>query len=233
MIVYKNNEESLGDIEPLAGMIDAYDALLSQATDDEEKFADALLLVYGRVLDDEDLGKLNTHRIIDGLDKDADEIKYLTKDQGASSRDALLKTLRDELHRHSFIPDLTNPSTLGQKSGEAFQYLFGLFELMASVKETYFLKGLKRRLNLLSSAYSFPYPSTENTSLISISFTRNLPKDNVMWANIFSTLNGLIPDDVLVPTLPFVSDPARVIRDMKAMKTKEPPAPPDEGSAPE
>ena len=150
--IFRNNQNSMGDIEPIGGLIDAYDSLVSSYADDEEKFAEAVLLMFGRVLDDDAVDKLAKLRVIDGLDKDSDDLRYLTKDESQSARRDLIALLRNEIYRQSFVPDMTDPAVLGQKSGEAFQYLFALFELMAAVKESYFTQGLRDRLRLGSGS---------------------------------------------------------------------------------
>ncbi len=213
LAIFRNNRNSIGDIEPIQGLIDAYDSLVSSYADDEEKFAEAVLLMFGRVLDDDAVEKLAKLRVIDGLDKDSDDLRYLTKDESQSARRDLIALLRNEIYRQSFVPDMTDPAVLGQKSGEAFQYLFALFELMAAVKESYFTQGLRERLRLVATATAFP-SEPPDISKIDISFTRNLPKDSVMWANIVQSLWGMLPPETLVPKLPFVHDPQATLKAM-------------------
>lgn len=217
--IFKNNTDSLGDIEPIKGLIDAYDTLLSAYIDDEEKFAEAVLLLFGRSLDDEAIDRLARLRIIDGLDKESDDIKYLTKDETQSARQDLIEIVRKELHRQSFIPDMTDPSVLGQKSGEAFQYLFALFELSAAVKEAYFAQGIHDRIRLTTMGLYNPRGEAQNIDAIQVTFTRNLPKDNVMWASIFRDLWGTLPASALVKILPFLDDPEGVLKEMEKEKT--------------
>ena len=222
VVIYKNNTDSISDIEPIKGLLDAYDSLISCYLDDEEKFAEAVLLMFGRQLDDDTLDKLANLRLIDGLDKDTDHLEYLTKNESQSARKELMEIIKQEIHRHSFVPDMTDPSVLGQKSGEAFQYLFALFELSAAVKEAYFHQGLSKRLKLTARALKFPAKSETidpEVETIQVKFTRNLPKDNVMWKDIVADLWGMLPADTLVKLLPFVEDPEAVLDEMEKEKT--------------
>lgn len=207
VVVYRNNEDLQGDLEHIQKLIDAYDLLISTFLDDEEKFAEAILLLYGKYLDAESLEKLQKLRVIDGL-KDGDKLEYLTKDLSVSGRRELLEIIRQEIHRQSLIPDMTDPTTLGQKSGEAFIYLFALFELLAGEKQSYFAQGLKKRIELITQTLSYPKGSkVGDPDSIKISFTRNLPKNLTMLADVVSKLWGMASEKTLLSLLPFVENP--------------------------
>ncbi len=217
--IFKNNTSRMGDIEPIKGLIDAYDSIVSAYADDEQKFAEAILLLFGRELDDEAVERLDRLRLVDGLDKDTDDIRYLTKDENQSTRLDLLTLIRQEIYRQDFIPDMTDPSVLGQKSGEAFQYLFANFELMASVKESYFAQGIRERIKLVTMGVFNPSGESKNIDAIKVEFSRNLPKDSVMWAGIVRDLWGMLPASALVVLLPFVDDPEGLLEEMENEQT--------------
>lgn len=207
VVVYRNNEDLQGDLEHIQKLIDAYDILISTFLDDEQKFAEAVLLLYGKYLDQESLDKLQKLRVIDGL-KEGDKLEYLTKDLTVSGRKELLEIIRQEIHRQSLIPDMTDPTTLGQKSGEAFTYLFALFELLAGEKQSYFAQGLRKRIELVTATLSYPKGEEfGDPSDIKILFTRNLPKNYGALAEMVSKLWGMASERTLLGQLPFVENP--------------------------
>ena len=206
VVVYRNNEELKGDLEHIIKLIDANDLLISTFLDDEEKFAEAVLLIYGKLLDQETVDKLKKLRVIDGL-RETDRLEYLTKDLSTSGRKELLDIIRQEIHRQSLIPDMVDTSVLGQKSGEAFIYLFALFELLAGEKQSYFAQGLKKRIELITAVMSYPKGSSAgNPHDIKITFTRNLPKNLVMIADVVSKLWGMVSKKTLLAQLPFIDN---------------------------
>ncbi len=206
VVVYRNNEELKGDLEHIQKLIDSYDLLISTFLDDEQKFAEAILLIYGKYLDTETVEKLKKLRVIDGL-RENDRLEYLTKDLTTSGRQDLLNIIRQEIHRQSLIPDMVDTSVLGQKSGEAFIYLFALFELLAGEKQSYFAQGLKKRIQLITSVMSYPKGSSVgNPDEIKINFTRNLPKNLVMYADMVSKLWGMVSKKTLLSQLPFIDN---------------------------
>jgi SPP1 family phage portal protein len=206
VVIYRNNEDLKGDLEHIQKLIDAYDVLISTFLDDEEKFAEAILLIYGKYLDDETVEKLKKLRVIDNL-RENDRLEYLTKDLSTSGRKELLDIIRQEIHRQSLIPDMVDTSVLGQKSGEAFIYLFALFELLAGEKQSYFAQGIKKRIELITAVMSYPRgTSAGNPNDIKINFTRNLPKNLVMYADMVSKLWGMVSKKTLLSQLPFIDN---------------------------
>jgi SPP1 family phage portal protein len=206
VVIYRNNEDLKGDIEHIQKLIDAYDVMVSTFLDDEEKFAEAILLIYGKYLDDETVEKLKKLRVIDNL-HEKDRLEYLTKDLSTSGRKELLDIIRQEIHRQSLIPDMVDTSVLGQKSGEAFIYLFALFELLAGEKQSYFAQGLKKRIELATAVMSYPKGTAAgNPNDIRITFTRNLPKNLVMYADMVSKLWGMVSKKTLLSQLPFIDN---------------------------
>ena len=207
VVVYRNNEDIQGDLDHIIKLIDAYDILVSTFLDDEEKFAEAILLLYGKYLDTESLDKLQRLRVIDGL-KENDKLEYLTKDLSVSGRKELLEIVRQEIHRQSLIPDMTDTAVLGQKSGEAFIYLFALFELLAGEKQSYFAQGLRKRIQLVTSVMNYPrVDKIGDPNVIKINFTRNLPKNLTMLSDVVSKLWGMASERTLLGMLPFIENP--------------------------
>jgi len=207
VVVYRNNEDRKGDIEHIAKLIDAYDIMVSTFLDDEEKFAEAILLLYGKYLDKETVEKLKNLRVIDNL-KENDRLEYLTKDLSVSGRQELLDIIRQEIHRQSLIPDMTDTEVLGQKSGEAFIYLFALFELLAGEKQGYFTQGLRKRIELVTTVMGYPKGQQPgDPSGIKITFSRNLPKNLTMLSEVVAKLWGMASKKTLLGLLPFVENP--------------------------
>lgn len=211
-----NNRYGMSDIDPVHRLINAYDKVLSNAIDDEEKFADAVLLVYGRKLDAAARDNLKRFRVIDDLRSEADrkeDIRYLTKPDAGAGRQQLLEIIKKEIHKASMIPDLSDPSMLGQRSGEAMIYLFALFELLAGVKQSNFERAIRKRIRLITNALSFPKDSpVGEPNWINSVWTRNLPKNVVQIAQVVQMLDGIVSKETLLAQVPFVQDPRKELQ---------------------
>nr|WP_321265221.1 phage portal protein [uncultured Sphaerochaeta sp.] len=195
VLEYRNNEEGLGDIEIVLGLIDAHDEILSNGLDEDGKFSDALLLLKNAVLDDEQLDKIREKRILDDLPEDADA-SYLTKPNVYDGREKLRAKVEDLIYSMSGIPNLSDRDALAQQSGEALKYLYATFEVMvAGDKQSGFTDGLQKRLRLICnylnwlegkslavnqlSSDTLPYKADQ----ISVKWKRNLPAESTTTIN--------------------------------------------------
>ncbi|GEM_PF-2346162 len=207
LVVFRNNEEAMGDLESIIPLLDAFDLLISSGLNEEEKFAEAILLIYGKKINAETILKLKQLRVIDDLDPEA-EIKYLTKQAAGQDRKELFEILRKEIHANAMIPDLTDNESIGQKSGEAMIYLFALFELLAGIKEAYFSQGIKKRMQLVTESLSMGKQTNIGDPVwINSVWSRNLPKNVLQAAEIVANLNGIVSKETLLAQVPFVEDP--------------------------
>lgn len=177
IIEYRNNEEGLGDIEPILSLIDAHDEALSTAVDEDGKFADAILLLKNFNIDRDALEKLKKARVIDGMDETG-EASYLTKPTTYEGREVLRSTIEKLIHSMSGIPKLDDQGALQAESGEAMKYLYATFEMMvAAEKQSGFTNGLQKRLRLISNFASWLGLGDCGTNGVEIGWTRNLPAE--------------------------------------------------------
>lgn len=184
VIEYRNNEEGMGDIEPITILIDAHDKVLSGGIGEDDKFADALMVLKNHILDDESIKKLVEAKLIE-IDENA-SIEYLTKPETYSGREILRSTLEKLIHSMSGIPKLDEHGALSSQSGEAMKYLYATFEMIvAGDKQTEFTNGLQKRLRLITNIANYLGLVKCGSNGIDINWQRNLPsEDTVIIDNI-------------------------------------------------
>lgn len=186
VIEYRNNEEGQGDIECVEGLIDAFDRLVSNAVDEDAKFADALLTIINASLSDDDMDDVQSKRVLEL--PEGSSAAYLTKPDTYTSKSALMDKIESLIHSLSGIPKLDDRDAMAQTSGEALKYLFASFEdMVAGEKQSGFEQALRQRLRMLCSYETW----LENLTLspdeltgtvydpsgVGIEWTRNLPAE--------------------------------------------------------
>ena len=219
IVVYFNNEEEIGDFEPVIGLIDAYDQMESDSLNDFEYFVDAYLCLTGLNADKDDVKAMKENRVL-LLDSDSDA-KWLIKDTNDTNIENVKTRLDKDIHKFSKVPDMSDESFAGNASGVAIKYKTLPMENVVSIKERKFKKGLQHRIELIfnliakkSSAYDWRG--------IDITFTRNLPTNDAEIASMVSTLSGIVSDETLLAQIPFVEDIQNEIDKVQEEKESNP-----------
>lgn len=210
IIEYRNNKEGIGDFEQQIPLIDAYNTLMSDRVNDKEQFIDALLVLYGSILGDDEeetteaAKKLREEKLLE-LPVDA-KAEYLTRQMDENGVEILRKALKEDIYMFSHVPNLSDENFVGNSSGVAMEYkLLGL-EMLTKVKERNYKKGLRKRIRLYCNFLGMKAIALEAGS-ITPGFSRSLPKNLQELANIVFNLKDMVSQKTLLKLLPFVEDP--------------------------
>lgn len=205
LIEYLNNDEEQGDFEQLISLIDAYNILASDRVNDKEQFVDAFLFLRGVEVDTDEAKKLKLEKILHApMDGDA---KYLSKVLSEADMSVLRGELKEDIHRLSLVPDLSDVGFGSNLSGVAIRYkLFG-FDQKADNKEKYFKKGLRQRFEIYVEYLSFKQIMANVPShKVDFDFCRNLPENLLEISQMINNLKGTVSDETLISQIPFITD---------------------------
>ena len=223
-IEYRNNKDGIGDFEQQISLIDAYDALTSDRITDKDQYIDAILLLYGAILGDDEeetseaQRKLRQDKLLE-LPADA-KAEYLTRQMDENGAEVLRKALKEDIYTFSHVPNFQDENFAGNTSGVAMEYkLLGL-EMMTKTKEKYFKKGLRKRIRLFSHFLGLAAVEDQAGSIL-IQFSRGLPKNLTELSQIISTLSGHVSEKTLLQLLPFVEDPQLEIEEAEKQRQAE------------
>ena len=214
VIAYQNNDESIGDYEKVVALIDGYDKAVSDSANDLEYFADSYLALSGMPdTNSEDIAAMKENRVL-LLDENG-KAEWLVKGSNTVQVEEFKDRLKQDIHTLSFVPDLSDESFGGNLSGVAIRYkLFGL-EQTVSVKERMFKQALERRIRLITTILNVRGGSFETTN-VTMTFTRNLPANEIEMATLVKDLQGVLSNDTLIQLLPFVDDSAYEMQKLEA-----------------
>ena len=218
--VYVNNDELYGDFERVKGLIDAYDKTQSDTANDFEYFTNALLVISGVLVEDEEGLDFKENRVVNFADTDG-KAEYLLKNINDSALENYKNRLVEDIHKFAQIPNLTDEKFAGNVSGESMKYKLMGLENIVSVKEAKFKKGLMRRIELLCNFLNIATNDLMLYTDIQPIFTRNKPKNDVELANMVKSLYGILSDETLISILPFVENSKEEIekRDLEKENT--------------
>lgn len=223
IIEYLNNKEGMGDFEQQIPLIDAYNTLMSDRVTDKEQFIDAILVLYGSILgDDEEETKeaqeeLRNKRLLE-LPADA-KAEYLTRAMDENGAEILRKAIKEDIYNFSHVPNLTDENFSGNTSGVAMEYkLLGL-EMITKVKERYYRRGLQKRIILFCNFLNMQAMAQDASSVIP-TFSRSLPKNLQELASTLYSLKDLVSMKTLIKQIPFVEDPDMELEELQEQKAE-------------
>ena len=205
VVVYINNDELYGDFEKVKSLIDAYDQAQSDTANDFEYFTNALLVISGILVDDENGLDFKNNRVLNFTGSEG-KAEYLIKNINDSALENFKNRLVEDIHKFSQIPNLTDEQFAGNVSGESMKYKLMGLENITGLKEAKFKKGLMRRIELLCNFLNLATNDLMLYTDIQPIYTRNKPKNEVELANMVKGLYGILSDETLISILPFVEN---------------------------
>jgi len=203
LVVYFNNEEQVGDFDPVKPIIDSYDVLISDSMNEFDRFAQAYLIIKGFALSPDQAKSIKIKRAFDNLQKD-DAVNFLTKDVPSEFITFMAGQLRSEIHNQSGIPDVSDIKFGAAASGTTIDKFIYLMELFTDPKEALFRQGLEQRIEMINGILRV---KAMEPSQVEITMTRNLPQDDLKNANTMEKYAGRISQKTLLSNFaPFVKD---------------------------
>ena len=204
-IVYKNNLFSIGDAEGVLTLVDAYDVMQSDGVNDQQYFSDAYLAIHGiGELNAEDAKSMRRNRML--LLPEGSTAEWLIKQQSDATPQNIKNALKNDIHKLSGCPDMSDENFAGNASGVAIKYKLLAFENISRIKEREFKRGLQRRLELLCNFWQFQGRGVWDWRGVAIQFHRALPENLLELSQVVSNLSDVVSDETKRGMLPLPVD---------------------------
>lgn len=204
----------IGDFKAVMSAIDAYNMWMSDSVNEKEKLAEAILLLKGFKLYDENMtaeeknekmALFRRERMLELPDAES-SAEYLIKGVDERATDVVRTALKEDIHKISMTPDMTDNNFAGNASGIAIQYKTTNFETATKEKERNFEKGLLERLRLWENYYTKKGEKFVDVNNLDVIFNRSLPQNDLDNANVVAMLNGIIKPEILASRMSFVKN---------------------------
>ena len=205
VIEYPNNEERMGDFEKEISLIDAYDNAASNKLNDLDYFSDAYMYLVGYLgSEKEDIKDMKDNRII--LLKEKGEAGFLVKPSNNADSEAIQDRLQNDIHKFSFVPDLSDEKFSSNVSGVAMEYKhFGLDQIVSN-KERKFKTGLMKRIRLITTYINHLKNTNYDPNEIKITFNRNKPINEKERVEMVNILKDIISTQSSIDLLPMIEN---------------------------
>ena len=177
-----NNRECIGDAEKVLALIDDYDKVVSDNSNEIESFVHAMLLVT--ILGDEkhiaeQLKKANKngtmHITPTGTTQSNEPVKWLTKQINDAFTEHHLERIEDNIYRFSRTPNLGDES-FGSASGVSLKFKLHGLETKCATFEANVMNSAQHMWRVLCSAWAKKGIKADPLQFV-MEFHRNFPLD--------------------------------------------------------
>lgn len=214
LLPFANNCEGCGDFEPVTGLVDAYNLLLSGAMDDMQSVANAFLAIYGlQGTTQSDIDDANRTRVLSL--QEGGKAEFVVKNLNHEALAQLEGNLRRSILQLSMTPDLSDEAFAGNASGVALQYKLWGIEQVRSAKERAFTEGLHQLLAAMSAGLQVLGTPADLTDC-RMTFYKNLPRNHAELAETMLSLSPVLSQRTILENLPWVSDVEEELRRKQA-----------------
>lgn len=178
-----NNAECMGDAEKVLNLIDDYDKVLSDNSNEIEAFVHALLLVNLNANDDvvrkaQKSGSLIIPPV--GTNQNRDPVKWLTKEINDAFTEHHLQRLEANIYRFSQTPNM-NDDIFSSASGVALKFRLHGLETKCAAFEASVMNAAQHMWRVLASSWNKKGNSVDPLQIV-MEFHRNFPLDSLSEA---------------------------------------------------
>lgn len=214
LVVFKNTDDFLSDLQPVLKLIDAYDVLTSESMNEFERFAGAYLLLAGQGMDESEAAKIKARRFFENLES-TDAVRFLTKDINAEYIKYLTDLIQRQIHTQSGVPDIENLNFGSSPSGTALDSFIYMMEFVAAPKEAFFRDGLIQMIQMIHRLPNYEIILEGEPDELQIVMTRNKPASETQDAEIYERLygKGIDTPRLIAKYMAWIEDPQQAFED--------------------
>lgn len=222
VIIVWNNEEQLGDYEPVITLNDAYDNAQSDTANDMDYFTDAYLCITGAssmvedaltgdLDDDGDASNmaavnLRKNRLL-FLDENG-QAQWLTKNVNDAANENYKNRLYKDIFFLSQVPALTDENFSGNLSGIAIKYKMTGLEELAIMKENRMRSAQTKMLRIITDFLNMKMNKKWDPDTVEQKYDRNFIENASDVITDVKNLEGIVSRETQLDMLPIsiVSD---------------------------
>ncbi|MGE4214133.1 MAG: phage portal protein [Anaerotignaceae bacterium] len=220
-IALKNNTRGISDLQKVKGLIDAYDLISSQGTND---LLDLVTLYwsiqgYGGETAGTIARKLQVNRAVNISDSSG-SIDAKQIDLPVSGRIEWLKMLRRDVFNFGMGVDTDNDK-LGNASGVSLKFQYTQLDLKANAMIPKLKSAIKDFFWFITDDYNRNNNTDYDSELINITINRTMITNDLETVQMIQLSDGVVSDKTLLSKHPFVDDVNAELKELEAQRKKE------------
>lgn len=213
IVTMYNNEEKMSDLERVETLVNDYDKVLSDVSNEFEAFRNAYLMLKNMTVSTDSTQKLKEEGIIEVMENG--DVKFITKQIQTEALENHLNRLEKNIYMFSQVPNLSDENFAGNLSGVAIRFkLFGL-ETKCIVKERKMEKAIRDLFRVIIAPLRVLTGHEPDVCNLKTEFTRNVPNNITEIVDTVTKLDGKVDKETLLALLPFIDNPKEVLEKIK------------------
>ena len=208
-VEWRLNDDRMGLYEPVAGLVETYNAAIGEKANDVDAFAEAYLEILGADVDEPTLKDIRDNRFIN-LFGTADPkdvlVQFMQKPTADATQENLLNRLENLIYQTSMVANLSDKDFGSATSGTALAYKLQAMSNLAVSVDRKIEKSLRKRYKIFCTL-STNTPSKDAWRDLEFKMTRNIPKNVAEETEAAAQAEGIVSRRTQLSLLSYVPDP--------------------------
>jgi len=223
-LLLKNNRNATTDLEHIKGLIDAYDLISSEGTNNLLDLVELYWVIYGYGGDEAStvMKKLQINKAVNMMGSGGDgRVEAKQVELPVTSRLEFLKMLRKDIFHFGMGVDTDSDKFGNAPSGVSLKFQYTLLDQKAGNMIAKLKKVIKELLWYVTEDYNSKNDTQYNSDDIQIDINKNIITNDVEIVNMIQSSKGIVSDKTLVGMHPFVSDVNAELQELEIQEQKE------------
>lgn len=223
-LLLKNNRNATTDLEHIKGLIDAYDLISSEGTNNLLDLVELYWVISGYGGDEAStvMKKLQINKAVNMMGVGSDgRVEAKQVELPIAGRLEFLKMLRKDIFHFGMGVDTDSDKFGNAPSGVSLKFQYTLLDQKAGNMIAKLKKVIKDLLWYVTEDYNSKNGTQYNADDIQIDINKNIITNDVEIVNMIQSSKGIVSDKTLVGMHPFVSDINAELQELEAQEQKE------------
>lgn len=221
-IILKNNSKMTTDLECIKGLIDAYDLISSEGTNNFLDLVELYWVIegYGGETAASIARKLQINKAVHISDPSG-KVEAKQVELPVSGRLEYLKMLRRDIFHFGMGVDVDADKFGSAPSGVSLKFQYTYLDLKANAIAAKLKKAIKELLQYVTEDYNRNHGTSFNSSLIDVAINRSMVANDLETVNMIAASKGIVSDKTLLAKHPFVEDVNEELKELEAQEKRE------------
>lgn len=221
-VILKNNNKSTSDLQPIKGLIDAYDLISSEGTNNLLDLVDLYWVIegYGGETAKSIARKLQINKAVHISDSNG-KVEAKQVELPVTSRLEYLKMLRRDIYNFGQGVDVDSDKFGNAPSGVSLKFHYTLLDLKANAMAAKLRKAVKEFFWFLTDDHNRHNGTSYDSNLIEVSLNMSQIANDMETVQMIVQSKGIVSDKTLLSKHPFVVDVNEELKDIENQEQKE------------